>query len=86
MTSAFSVSAPGSSANLGAGFDVLGLAVDLRAEVGLGDAPQGAQPIDKHHPAAIAYERVGGSQQLWSRSRLPMGRGLGYSGAARAAG
>ena len=61
-------------------------AVDLRAEVGLGDAPQGAQPIDKHHPAAIAYERVGGSQQLWSRSQLPMGRGLGYSGAARAAG
>ena len=86
MTSAFSVSAPGSSANLGAGFDVLGLAVDLRAEVGLGDAPQGAQTIDKHHPAAIAYKRLGGSLQLWSRSQLPMGRGLGYSGATRAAG
>ncbi len=86
MTSALSVSAPGSSANLGAGFDVLGLAVDLRAEVGLGDAPQGAQTIDKHHPAAIAYERLGGSLQLWSRSQLPMGRGLGYSGATRAAG
>ncbi|MEE3068960.1 MAG: hypothetical protein VX322_06480 [Actinomycetota bacterium] len=86
MTSAFSVSAPGSSANLGAGFDVLGLAVDLRAEVGLGDAPQGAQTIDKHHPAAIAYKRLGGSLQLWSRSQLPMGGGLGYSGATRAAG
>ncbi len=85
-TSRFVVSAPGSSANLGAGFDVLGLAVDLRAEVGVGDAPDGAQKIDERHPAGVAYKRLGGSEQLWSRSRLPMGRGLGFSGAARAAG
>lgn len=81
-----SVSAPGSSANLGAGFDVLGLAVDLRAEAGLGDAPDGAQVIDDHHPSTVAYKQLGGREQLWSRSKIPMGRGLGFSGAARAAG
>ena len=84
--SRISVSAPGSSANLGAGFDVLGLAVDLRAEAGLGDAPDGAQVIDDHHPAKVAYKQLGGREQLWSRSKIPMGRGLGFSGAARAAG
>jgi len=82
----FSVSAPGSSANLAAGFDVLGLAVDLRVDVGIGDAPDRAQPIDDHHPSMVAYQRLGGKEQLWSRSQLPMGRGLGFSGAARAAG
>lgn len=86
MDSRISVSAPGSSANLGAGFDVLGLAVDLRAEAGVGDAPYGAQMIDDRHPATVAYKQLGGRQQLWSRSKLPMGRGLGFSGAARAAG
>jgi len=86
MDSGISVSAPGSSANLGAGFDVLGLAVDLRAEAGVGDAPDGAQMIDDRHPATVAYKQLGGRQQLWSRSKLPMGRGLGFSGAARAAG
>jgi len=86
MDSGISVSAPGSSANLGAGFDVLGLAVDLRAEAGVGDAPDGAQMIDDRHPATVAYKQLGGRQQLWSRTKLPMGRGLGFSGAARAAG
>lgn len=81
------VSAPGSTANLGPGFDVLGLAVDLRAEVGLGPQPGNAHMVDEHHPGVIAYRRAGGTATaLWSRSRLPMGRGLGYSGSVRAAG
>lgn len=81
------VSAPGSTANLGPGFDVLGLAIALRAEVGSGPAPADAHLLDEHHPATIAHRRAGGSATpLWSRSRLPMGRGLGYSGATRAAG
>ncbi len=81
------VSAPGSTANLGPGFDVLGLALALRAEVGSGPAPSDAHLLDEHHPATIAHRRAGGAAiPLWSRSRLPMGRGLGYSGAARAAG
>ena len=86
VTTGISVSAPGSSANLAAGFDVLGLAIDLRVDVGLGDVPDRAQMIDGHHPAMVAYQRLGGKEQLWSRSQLPMGRGLGFSGAARAAG
>lgn len=82
-----SVTAPGSTANLGPGFDVLGLAVDLRAQVGLGTVPDGAHMLDEFHPGTIAYRRIGGSgRELWSRSRLPMGRGLGYSGAVRTAG
>ena len=74
MTSAFSVSTPGSSANLGAGFDVLGLAVDLRAEVGW-DAPQGAQSIDKHHPAQLRTSASAGQQYGRARSQWVEGWG-----------
>jgi homoserine kinase len=81
-----SVSAPGSSANLGAGFDVLGLAVARRAEVGVGDAPDRAQVAPETHPAAVAHRAAGGDGAVWVRSDLPMGRGLGYSGAVRVAG
>ncbi len=81
-----SVSAPGSSANLGAGFDVLGLAVARRAEVGVGDPPERAQPAPETHPASVAHRAAGGDGEVWVRSGLPMGRGLGYSGAVRVAG
>jgi len=81
-----SVSAPGSSANLGAGFDVLGLAVARRAEVGVGDPPDRARPAPETHPAAVAHRAAGGNGLVWVRSDLPMGRGLGYSGAVRTAG
>lgn len=77
---------PASSANLGAGFDVFGMALDLYADVGVGDPPPGARPLDEHHPASIAYAAAGGTGPLWSRSALPMGRGLGYSGAMRVGG
>lgn len=83
---ALSVSAPGSSANLGAGFDVLGLAVARRAEVGLGEPPERAQMAPEGHPAAVAHRAAGGDGVVWVRSTLPMGRGLGYSGAVRVAG
>lgn len=82
----WAVRVPGSSANLGAGFDVLGMALGIHAEVGCGDAPDGAQPADDHHPATIAFRRLGGEGPLWSRSWIPMGRGLGYSGAVRVGG
>lgn len=77
------VRTPASSANLGAGFDVFGMAVDLYADVGLGDAPAGAQPIDEHHPGRVAFERLGGTGPLWLRCNIPMARGLGFSGATR---
>jgi homoserine kinase len=82
----FVVRVPGSSANLGPGFDALGLAVTLHVEVGTGPPPPGAHAADEHHPATVASARLGGTAPLWVRSPIPMGRGLGYSGAVRVAG
>lgn len=82
----WSIRVPASSANLGPGFDVLGMALTLHAEIGCGDAPAGAHAADDHHPATIAFRRAGGSGPLWIRSPIPMGRGLGFSGAVRVGG
>ena len=82
----WAVRAPASSANLGCGFDVLGMAVDLDAVVGLGSAPAGAQQLDEHHPAHQPYRALGGRRDdLWLRTSIPMARGLGFSGAVRVA-
>jgi homoserine kinase len=83
------VRVPGSSANLGSGFDGVGLAVSMYAEVGVVGVdvmPERARPADERHPATIACRRAGGSVDLWVRSEMPMGRGLGFSGAVRVAG
>lgn len=80
------VRVPASSANLGAGFDVLGMALDLHAEVGVGEPPPGASTLDVHHPAEVAFRQAGGSGRFWMRSPIPIGRGLGFSGAARVGG
>jgi homoserine kinase len=79
------VRVPGSSANLGPGFDALALAVDRHLTVGF--APFGrSREAEANHPALVAFRRAGGSGPLWVESSLPSGRGLGFSGAARAAG
>lgn len=83
------VRVPASSANLGPGFDTLGMAVTLHAELGTLDAdgpPAEAVAVDEHHPAAVAFRRGGGSGGVWLRCPIPMGRGLGFSGAVRVAG
>jgi len=80
------VRVPASSANLGAGFDVLGMALTLHAEVGVGEPPEGAHAAEARHPASVAFTRAGGTGELWVRSPIPMGRGLGYSGAVRIGG
>jgi homoserine kinase len=82
----WAIRVPASSANLGAGFDVLGMALTLHAEVGTGTPPLGARPVDEHHPADIAFRRLAGTGPLWMRSPIPAGRGLGFSGAARVGG
>lgn len=93
------VRAPGSSANLGPGFDCLGLAVDLPFWLASG-RPDGSTPVvpdgsgirmlpaEGTHPAVIAHQEAGGQPgiELWWRSAIPPGRGLGFSGAARVAG
>ncbi len=77
------VRAPASSANLGPGFDVMGMALALHTEVATsGDG----EPCDRAHPAARAFVAAGGRGDVWIRTGIPPGRGLGYSGAARVAG
>ncbi len=82
------VRVPASSANLGPGFDTLGMALSMHAEAGVitGDVPAGAQRIDQFHPAGVAFRRAGGEGDLWVCSPIPVGRGLGFSGAVRIAG
>jgi homoserine kinase len=79
---------PASSANLGPGFDHLGLALGLWAEVGVvdGELPDDSRLVDQFHPATIAFRRLGGEGELWVRCHIPMGRGLGFSGAVRVGG
>lgn len=83
------VRVPASSANLGPGFDALGLALSLRAEIGVVDVdprPDRCVLADQHHPATVAFRRAGGEGHLWVASPIPIGRGLGYSGAMRVGG
>ena len=88
-TQSFFVRVPGSSANLGPGFDALGMALSVHLEMGpviSGVIPAGAKMIDEYHPGHIAFRSYGGVGDIWVRSKIPMGRGLGFSGAARVAG
>ena len=81
---------PATSANLGPGFDALGMALSLFADIGLvhdrESLPEGGRVADEHHPATIAFRRLGGQGELWVRTSIPMGRGLGYSAAVRVGG
>ena len=81
------VRVPASSANIGPGFDALGMALSLHAEVaaiGEGEQPpDNGHIVETTHPADIAFRRAGGDGQLWVRSPIPSGRGLGFSGAVR---
>jgi len=86
VTGRWAIRVPASSGNLGAGFDVLGMALTLHAEIGVGPAPVGAIVADAHHPASVAHRRLGGEGAIWVRSPIPMGRGLGFSGAVRVGG
>src|SRR4051812_39716630 len=83
------VIAPASSANLGPGFDALGLALDLPFTFAVHEPDVGRELLvcDETHRAPVAYGTAGGaSQDVRWRSPIPPGRGLGFSGAARAAG
>lgn len=86
------MSVPGSTANLGPGFDCLALAVDLPFGLWVCEPgempPAGLHRAEPTHPATVAFLEAGGDRQafLWWRSPIPPGRGLGFSGAARVAG
>ena len=90
------VRAPATTANLGSGFDSLGMALDLWAEVVVSTQapPAGFTPDPAERMAADSarrlYEHVGQTapEALWAqyRARIPVARGLGASAVARAAG
>ncbi|HVC25902.1 MAG TPA: hypothetical protein VND23_09105 [Acidimicrobiales bacterium] len=88
--------APGSTSNIGPGFDVLGLALDIHVEVEVVDAARLAVrtegegedlPQDATHLAARIAAAVRGHDRLavTVRSEIPVGRGLGSSAALAAA-
>ena len=90
-------SAPASSANLGPGFDVLALALELRCRVMAEPANEwsidhgaGQQPDADSDDAVLASARraVGEDRPLSLKvdNEIPIGRGLGSSAAAIAAG
>lgn len=78
-------SVPASSANLGPGFDTLGIALSLPF-VASTEPDDGLLLAGERHPLTVAYRAAGGDGPLWWRSPIPPGRGLGFSGAARVAG
>jgi homoserine kinase len=82
------VRVPASSANLGPGFDALGMALSLDARIGVVDGlvPDGALVVDGRHPAAVAFACSGGVGEIWVQSPIPSGRGLGFSGAMHVGG
>jgi homoserine kinase len=88
-----SASAPGSSGNLGPGFDVLGLALELRctvtaktSDVLVLEEPHGAVEIEEGHILARAVTAaVDLPMRLWIDSPIPLARGLGSSSAVASA-
>jgi homoserine kinase len=99
------VRVPASTSNLGPGFDVLGLALDIALEAGAQvDAERADCALETREGTARdwpegprellaaacehAFRELGGrgGLRLWARSEIPVGRGLGSSGAAIAAG
>lgn len=82
------VRVPGSSANLGPGFDVLAMAVSIYGELGIVDpsAQSHGEIATTNHPAHVAFVRAGGTGEVWVDSSIPSGRGLGFSAAMRVGG
>lgn len=98
----FTVKAPASSANLGPGFDALGLALDLWNEVDVEpsdsmvvvlEGPDGSLLIDRENLVLTAMNTLAGEHHrelppmaLRVRANVPVARGLGSSAAAIVAG
>ena len=86
---------PATSANLGPGFDALGLALELAAEISLTIAGPARKPRDVMERMIVSaaretYRRAGAPEPPALSARvlrpIPLGRGLGASAVARAAG
>jgi len=97
MPNSVTVRVPATSANLGAGFDCLGLALELSADVTVALAPSSGDggPLPSMAAAAVraAFRAAGRPEPgdldvVWRMGEpaLPVARGLGASAAARAGG
>jgi homoserine kinase len=87
VAGAIRVRAPASTANVGPGFDCVGIALDLWNELEVREDPQ-APPPDLDHLGIRAFSRLAspeGRVFLFSE-RIPRARGLGSSAAAIALG
>ena len=89
-----SVRVPASTSNLGAGFDCLGLALDLWLEArltpGSGEPQYSGAVADLAAETDLIYEHLAATgtthdHQLCVHSDIPLGRGLGSSAAGRVA-
>jgi homoserine kinase len=80
------VRVPATTANLGAGFDALGLALGRVLELELDADPTTNDVAHETHPATRAFVAAGGVGSIAVRTDFPPGRGMGFSGAARVAG
>jgi len=78
------VSVPSSSANIGPGFDTLGIALDVTMDVEVGAHTLPA--VDEAHSAMKAFRLGGGTGPLGATTNIAPGRGMGYSGAGKVAG
>ena len=95
-TNAVTIRVPATSANLGPGFDAVGLAVTLFASITVTSGEPGKHrppdPMRRMVTSAVraAYRRADRSAprsiKVESNSEIPLGRGLGASAAARGAG
>lgn len=97
MTTSVTVRVPATSANLGSGFDSLGLALDITQDVTLelGHQPEGPAGgsdglvrlvLDAARSAYRLAKQPVPELRASGASTIPIGRGLGASAAARAAG
>ena len=65
------VRVPATSANLGPGFDALGMAFSIYCDVGVvgtDELPERGAPVEPTHPAQVAFARAGGSGTVWVRN------------------
>lgn len=93
MPDSVSVRVPATSANLGAGFDCLGMALDLWGTITITPAERGGDEEPMGHMALTAaralFERTGrAAPPLAARyvGQIPIARGLGASAVARVGG
>jgi homoserine kinase len=82
VSSGPTIRVPATSANLGPGFDALGLALTAYLDLTIDGDPA----ADEANLAVRTFRRAGGVGPVAVRAQVPGGRGLGFSAAARVAG